>query len=118
MKLPLLISVVLSTIAFAQAHDVPQVMFVAGKSALTGPETVPAGYVRLVLDNQDEVMRAHGIFRVKAGADLEEAKGLMPRLFGSFSGGEEITADEVLAFTDGFYGGAVFVEPVRAKRWA
>lgn len=115
MKFAVLTSVVLSLLAVAGAQDAPEATFVAGTSALTGPDTVPAGYVRLALDNQDEVMRAHGIFRVKEGADLEAARGLMLRLFSTFSGGEEVTADEVYALTDGFYGGAVFVEPGTRK---
>ena len=64
---------------------------------------------------QYEVMRAHGLFRVKEGADLGEAEGLMLRLFDTFSGGEEITAAEVYTLTDGFYGGAVFVPPGTRK---
>ncbi len=95
----------------AKAQDVSRVIFTASTENLTGPASVEEGYVNLVLENQDNGMRAHGIFRVKDSADLEEAKDLMPRLFGSFSGGEEITAEDVYALTDGFYGGAVFVEP-------
>lgn len=98
-----------------KAQDVPEVIFTASTENLTGPASVEEGYVNLVLDNQDDGMRAHGIFRVKDSADLEEAKDLMPRLFGSFSGGEEITAEDVYALTDGFYGGAVFIEPGTQK---
>jgi hypothetical protein len=99
----------------SRAQEIPQVVFTATTENLTGPETVEAGYVNLALDNQDETMRAHGIFRVKEGADLEEAKTLMIRLFGGFTGGEELTAEDVYALTDGFYGGAVFIEPGTQK---
>ena len=98
-----------------KAQDIPQVVFTASTENLAGPTSVEEGYVNLVLENQDDGMRAHGIFRVKDGADLEEAKGLMPRLFATFSGGEEITAEDVYALTDGFYGGAVFIEPGTQK---
>jgi hypothetical protein len=104
-----------SLFASTKAQDIPEVVFTATTENLTGPETVEAGYVNLALDNQDEVMRAHGIFRVKEGADLEEAKGLMIRLFSSFTGDEELTAEDVYAVTDGFYGGAVFIEPGARK---
>lgn len=105
---PALFALLLTASALAYAHDgVPEVTFVASKTAQTGPFTVAAGYVNLSLDNQDTVMRAHGIFRVKKGADVAAAKALVMRAFR----GEEIPPEEEKALTDGFYGGAVFVPP-------
>jgi hypothetical protein len=106
---------VASLFVITEAQDIPSVVFTASTENLTGPASVEEGYVNLALENQDEIMRAHGIFRVKDGADLEAAKGLMPRLFGSFTSGEEMTAEDVYALTDGFYGGAVFIGPGTQK---
>ena len=48
----------------AKAQDVSRVIFTASTENLTGPASVEEGYVNLVLENQDNGMRAHGIFRV------------------------------------------------------
>jgi hypothetical protein len=104
-----------SLVFTARAQEIPEVVFTATTENLTGPATVEAGYVNLALDNQDKTMRAHGIYRVKEGADLEDAKNLMIWFFSSFTGGEEVTAEDVYALTDGFYGGAVFIEPGTRK---
>lgn len=108
MKQILIVVAFLSLLASAQA--VPQVVFTASTENLTGPASIEEGYVTLALDNQDDGMRAHGIFRVKDGADLEEAKSLVVRAFS----GEDTSEDEKL-LADGFYGGAVFVEPNTQK---
>ncbi len=100
-----------SLFATSRAQDIPEVVFTATTEKATGPATIEAGYINLVLENQDEGMRALGIFRVKDGADVAGAKALVVRNFN----GEEVSQEEEKSFTDGFYGGAVFVEPGARK---
>ena len=93
----------LGFVAAAQAYGAlavtaPEVTFSAGQTALTGPHTVSAGYVRLVLDNQDDAMRAHGVFRVRQGTKPEGAKTLVTRVFRS----EEVSHEEEQALISGF----------------
>jgi hypothetical protein len=99
-----------SLFATTRAQDIPEVVFIATTEKATGPAMTKEGYVNLVLDNQDDSKRALGIFRVKDGADTKAAKNLVVR---AFSGEDTFEDEKVL--TDGFYGGAVFVEPNTQK---
>jgi hypothetical protein len=96
-----------------KAQDIPQVLFVAGET-LTGPKTIEAGYVRFALENKTQQDRAHGIYRVKEGVDLEAAKQV---IIDEFSG--KLTRNEVVkayqTYLTGFYGGAVFLSPGETK---
>jgi hypothetical protein len=99
--------------ATTKAQEVPQVLFVSGET-LTGPTTIEAGYVRLALENNTKQERAHGIYRVKEGADLEGAKQV---IVDEFSG--KLTPQELevayQTYLTGFYGGAVFLSPGEIK---
>lgn len=110
MKRSLIFAAALGLFAAAQAHDAPaapapEVTFIAGESALTGPAYAEAGYVRLILDNRDDAMRAHGIFRIEDGASLQEARVLALRGLG----GEVMSPEKEQSLISGFYGGSAFV---------
>jgi hypothetical protein len=99
--------------AAAKAQEIPQVLFISGET-LTGPSNVEAGYVRLALENTTPQERAHGIYRVKEGADLEAAKQVIVDEFsGKLSPQELETAYK--NYVAGFYGGAVFLSPGETK---
>ena len=112
--IPLFIVAASSLLTFTYARDIPQVLYTATSEKLTGPATVEAGYVRLALKNKTEQERAHGVYRVKDGVDLEAAKQIIIDEFAGNLTPEE-TEGAYQTYIDDFYGGAVFISPGESK---
>ncbi len=112
-SLVVILLAITALLAMTKAQEIPQVLFVSGET-LTGPNKIEAGYLRLALENNTELERAHGIYRVKDGADLAAAKQV---IVDEFSG--KLTPQELetayQTYITGFYGGAVFISPGETK---
>lgn len=109
-KNPLLLVVILFTLTAlftTKAQETPQVLFVSGET-LTGPASIEAGPVRLALENNTTQERAHGIYRLKEGVNLEAAKQIIVDEFAGNLSPEEL-AVAYKTYVAGFYGGAVFL---------
>lgn len=85
----------------------PVVTVTASNAGITGPDSVPAGYVMLRLRNQSDSLAAQGLMRLRPGVSPAEGVRAVRVQRGVEPGDRAAAAAQL----DGFYGGAVFVAP-------